>query len=209
MNNFVVIVGALDLRSPGFWIPSTHPGTDQIQRCRLQGEPIETRCRPWVEISVSVESENRNGRRTIHGEDRRIRVPPWAPIDHSTLNTRSLKSVRRIVCDEHHIVIGQKVRIGRRNATISNKCGVGPLGIVMSVIDSIGCDKIDRWCIAPTIWTFAEKGGTEDTDTIPTVIGRDGKEKRKSHAWEHCCWRGWRDHFWVRVGAGSRDRAGR
>jgi hypothetical protein len=83
-------------------------------------------------------------------------------------------------------VVGQKDLVcGGGSSAIANKCGIGPLGIVVSVIDSIWCDKKDRGCVAPAVRAFTKEGRTEHTDTIPTVICRDSKEKGKTHAREH------------------------
>jgi hypothetical protein len=121
-----------------------------------------------------VESEDRDGRRTVHGEDRGGVVPPTPTVQGAPVGLAlRLPVVRRaggVVRDQKNIVI--RPFIGGPGP---NKRLIRPLGIVVSVEDPVGGDKIDRGGVAPAVGAFAEEGGLVETDTVPTVIRGDGE----------------------------------
>jgi hypothetical protein len=63
---------------------------------------------------------------------------------------------------------------------------VRPLGIIVSVVDSVGGHEIDRGGVAPAIRAFAEEGGAEDGDTVEGVIRRNCEQKGEAHSIRGC-----------------------
>jgi hypothetical protein len=93
------------------------------------------------------------------------------------------RSNSRIVRDQHHVVIRQTGGIGCGcGASFPDERAVRPFGVVVSVVDAVGGDQIDRGGVTPSVRAFTEEGGLVDTDTVQGVIHRNGEQKREAHS---------------------------